>query len=202
MEENKKNKVPNVPNLGNVSYVKLKDISDVITKGTTAKNFLESGINFIKIETINTRTSLSDKISYVSKEEHNTFLKRSILKEGDILFSIAGALGIVHIIQKNELPANTNQALSIIRLKDKEKIEYVSWFLESPLINKMIRELKSIGAQPNLSLEQVGNIKIPMHQDIRLETNIVNLLNRIQQKIETQNKIIKESSSFIVSLCF
>ena len=124
------------------------------------------------------------------------------MKEGDILFSIAGALGIVHIIQKNEVPANTNQALSIIRLKNKEKIEYVSWFLESPIISKMIRELKSIGAQPNLSLEQVGNIRIPMHQDIELETNIVNLLNRIQQRIETQNKIIKEHNSYIFSLCF
>ena len=122
------------------------------------------------------------------------------MKEGDILFSIAGALGIVHIIQKNEVPANTNQALSIIRLKNKEKIEYVSWFLESPIISKMIRELKSIGAQPNLSLEQVGNIRIPMHQDIELETNIVNLLNRIQQRIETQNKIIEKLESLKIGI--
>ena len=86
--------------MGNISYVKLKDASEVITKGTTAKKFLARGINFIKIESINTRTTLSDKISYISEEEHNTFLKRSILREGDILFSIAGVLGIVHIIQK------------------------------------------------------------------------------------------------------
>ena len=122
------------------------------------------------------------------------------MKEGDILFSIAGALGIVHIIQKDELPANTNQALSIIRLKDKEKIEYISWFLESPIISKMIRELKSIGAQPNLSLEQVGNIIIPIHKDIRLETNIVGLLNRIQQRIETQNKIIEKLESLRIGI--
>lgn len=192
MEENKKNKIPNVPNLGSYSYVKLGDISEVITKGTTAKKFLNDGVAFIKIESINSRTTLGNKLSYISEEEHKTYLKRSILKEGDILFSIAGALGIVHIVQKEELPANTNQALSIIRLKQKEKIEYVSWFLETPSIKKMILELKSIGAQPNLSLEQISNIKIPMLSSNKLEHIVVELLNTIEKRIETQNKIIEE----------
>ena len=168
------------------------DISEVITKGTTAKKFLNDGVAFIKIESINSRTTLGNKLSYISEEEHKTYLKRSVLKEGDILFSIAGALGIVHIVQKEELPANTNQALSIIRLKQKEKIEYVSWFLETPSIKKMILELKSIGAQPNLSLEQISNIKIPMLSSNKLEHIVVELLNTIEKRIETQNKIIEE----------
>ncbi|MBR0439280.1 MAG: restriction endonuclease subunit S [Bacilli bacterium] len=171
------------------------DISEVITKGTTAKKFLNDGVAFIKIESINSRTTLGNKLSYISEEEHKTYLKRSILKEGDILFSIAGALGIVHIVQKEELPANTNQALSIIRLKQKEKIEYVSWFLETPSIKKMILELKSIGAQPNLSLEQISNIKIPMLSSNKLEHIVVELLNTIEKRIETQNKIIEELQS-------
>ena len=186
-----------VPNLGSYSYVKLGDISEVITKGTTAKKFLNDGVAFIKIESINSRTTLGNKLSYISEEEHKTYLKRSILKEGDILFSIAGALGIVHIVQKEELPANTNQALSIIRLKQKEKIEYVSWFLETPSIKKMILELKSIGAQPNLSLEQISNIKIPMLSSNKLEHIVVELLNTIEKRIETQNKIIEEKKKLI-----
>ena len=189
-----------VPNLGSYSYVKLGDISEVITKGTTAKKFLNDGVAFIKIESINSRTTLGNKLSYISEEEHKTYLKRSILKEGDILFSIAGALGIVHIVQKEELPANTNQALSIIRLKQKEKIEYVSWFLETPSIKKMILELKSIGAQPNLSLEQISNIKIPMLSSNKLEHIVVELLNTIEKRIETQNKIIEKYESLIKQL--
>ena len=182
--------------MGSYSYVKLGDISEVITKGTTAKKFLNDGVAFIKIESINSRTTLGNKLSYISEEEHKTYLKRSILKEGDILFSIAGALGIVHIVQKEELPANTNQALSIIRLKQKEKIEYVSWFLETPSIKKMILELKSIGAQPNLSLEQISSIKIPMLSSNKLEQIVVELLNTIEKRIETQNKIIKDNKTF------
>ena len=38
--------------------------------------------------------------------------------EGDILFSIAGTLGRTAIVRANHLPANTNQALAIIRLSD------------------------------------------------------------------------------------
>ena len=66
--------------------------------------------------------------AYIS-EEANIALKRSIILENDLLYSIAGALGRVAIVNKSILPANTNQALSIIRLKDKSKVKYIYYYL-------------------------------------------------------------------------
>ncbi|MBE6141331.1 MAG: hypothetical protein E7175_00550 [Erysipelotrichaceae bacterium] len=178
--------------MGRYKIFKLKELSNTITKGTTAKQFADSGINFIKIESIMSRKSLSSKKSYISKIEHENYLKRSILQQNDILFSIAGALGIVHIVQDKELPANTNQALSIIRLSNKNDTEYVAWFLETNKIKKIISELKSIGAQPNLSLEQVGNFNITYYEDKKSRDFLVRLMNSIEDRIETQNKIIED----------
>ncbi len=51
-------------------------------------------------------------------------LKRSQLKEGDILISIAGVLGRIGLVNQNSLPANINQALAIIRLNNQSCINH------------------------------------------------------------------------------
>ena len=42
------------------------------------------------------------------------------MKKNDILFTIAGTLGRVGLVQKDQTPSNTNQAISIIRLKNQD----------------------------------------------------------------------------------
>ena len=80
----------------------------------------------------------------------------------DILFSIAGSMGTIALVNNDILPANTNQALCIIRLKDKRYAEFVSLFLRSATIEKKIEKIKVGVAQYNLSLKQVGEFEVPM----------------------------------------
>ena len=136
------------------------DISSLITKGTTPKDKSGTGeVNFIKVENINDYSGNITGMSKISLEEHQGYLKRSQLQEGDILFSIAGTLGRVTSVNKAILPANTNQALSIIRLKE-GNLEYVKTCLKGNVVADFIRRNPTIGAQPNLSLEQVSNLEI------------------------------------------
>lgn len=99
-------------------------------------------------------------VSQITMEEHEGYLKRSRLEEDDILFSIAGTLGRVSVVKSSVLPANTNQALAIIRTKE-GSIPYISTVLKGRAVEEFIRKNPTIGAQPNLSLEQVGNLEIP-----------------------------------------
>src|SRR5215831_648619 len=98
---------------------RIGEISDLVTKGTTpttiGRRFTHRGIKFIKVETV-----APDGHFIVGREAHidpetNAILRRSQLAEGDILFSIAGALGRSTIVDASWLPANTNQAFAIIR---------------------------------------------------------------------------------------
>lgn len=118
--------------------------------------------------------------------------------ENDILFSIVGALGNVYVVDKI-LPAKTNQALAIIRLKKQEYVNYISYYLQSKIIKNMINGSKSIDAQPNLSLAKISNIKVklPINDDLRN----IKLLKLIDNKITTQKKNIesKKSLSYIKS---
>src|SRR5690554_108067 len=106
--------------------IKLKNLTQVITKGTTPCSFSDSGIKFIKIESLKNGSIIHEKCAYIPENIHNGALKRSRLEKNDILFSIAGALGETAVVHDNDLPANTNQALSIIRLKEKKLVNYLS----------------------------------------------------------------------------
>ena len=141
----------------------LGEICEIITKGTTPPYFTSNGVRFIKIENfINGKINLSS-CSFVDAQTHNVFLKRSILQENDILFAIAGAtVGKNAIICKKLLPANTNQALAIVRLKDKDNVPYVQCVFNSKFKDDFIRDSVKTGAQPNLTLEQMYNFLLPL----------------------------------------
>ncbi|AMW28955.1 restriction endonuclease subunit S [Arthrospira platensis] len=149
--------------------VSLNEISELITKGTTPTSvgfkFFDTGkVNFVKVETITDNGKfLPSKLAHIEMDCHHS-LKRSQLKSGDILFSIAGALGRTAIVTSDILPANTNQALAIIRLKSSNAIhpEFVFRSLSSGMLIKQIKKSKGGVAQQNLSLTQIKNFKIPL----------------------------------------
>ena len=179
--------------------IKLSNISSGITKGTTPKKYSDIGINFVKVENIHDNT-ITNINSYISENTHNGELKRSILKENDILFSIAGALGRTAIVKKDILPANTNQACSIIRLDNPDEIDlnYLINRLNNTDIKNYIFKCQSVGAQPNLSLEQVNNILISYPSKTE-QRKIGNLLSTIDKKIELQSKKIEDLKLFKLS---
>ena len=174
--------------------VKLGEISTLITKGTTPTtlgfDFVREGIRFIKIENIGINNKLAQgEYNYITHECDNA-LKRSQLEENDILFSIAGALGRTAIVNKEFLPANTNQALAIIRLKDKRLVKYVWWLLSNDIIKAKLSKLKAGVAQFNLSLQQISNIEIPI-PPIEIQEQIVAELDSYQKIVDGARQIVE-----------
>lgn len=179
---------------------KLSELTDVITKGTTPSTygfgFTDDGINFIKSESTNYDGRL-DESSFVkvSKEAHEK-LKRSQLKENDILFSMAGAyLGKTGIVYKNHLPANTNQANGIIRVNPNKALpKFVSFILRNPSLINYVNASSGQSAQPNINLTDIGNLdfKLPPLQE---QKSIAQILSTIDDKIENNlaiNKTLEE----------
>lgn len=174
------------------SFVKL------ITKGSTPTSygyyFQENGINFIKAESINKFGEIDyEKLQFIDNET-NEFLKRSQLQENDLVFSIAGVLGRVAILKKETLPANTNQALAIIRLKDKS-IKYLYYFLQSEYILLQIKSLNVQMAQANLSLENLNNFNILIPKEKKEQEKIAKILSTLDTAIESTQKLIDKEKN-------
>ncbi len=202
----KKDKVGNVPNLrfpefeGEWKLIKLGNLSQLITKGTTPQKFVNQGVKFVKIECIGDDQINASKCLFIEENVHNKELKRSILKENDLIFAIAGAtIGKVNIVSKEILPANTNQALSIIRLKEEENVEFVYQILKSDIMKRYIKDNISVGAQPNLNLEQMNNFSFFQPTDLE-QRKLSTLLTVIDKRIQTQSKIIRELKSLKIRL--
>ena len=147
---------------------RLGDLAEMVTKGTTPTSigheFTAQGINFVKVESISlTGQFIEQKFAHINPDCHEA-LKRSQLKAGDILFSIAGALGRTAIVSDEILPANTNQALAIIRLKFDASVfdQFVLLALQTGFAIEQIEKYKGGAAQQNLSLAQVRDFQIPI----------------------------------------
>lgn len=176
---------------------KLSELVLLITKGTTPLDKSGNGeINFIKIENIDPSSGEITPEMKISRKEHNGYLKRSQLQENDILFSIAGTLGRVSIVKSCVLPANTNQALAIIRTKEGD-LGYLTTVLKGNAVADFIRKNPTVGAQPNLSLEQVGNIELPYPSMAEQEKigeyffSLDNLITLHQRKCDETKKLKK-----------
>lgn len=180
-------------------FVKLESLVTLITKGTTPTSigyeFSDSGVNFVKVESINLNGKfLPNKFAKIN-DECNEALKRSQLREGDILFSIAGALGRTAIVNKEILPANTNQALAIIRLKDENLIskEFLLRVLASDSIINQVSKMKGGVAQQNLSLSQLKDFLIPL-PPLPTQKKIVAKLDAIFAEIDRATAAAEENA--------
>ena len=156
--------------------VKLGDLCDIITKGTTPKQFTESGVNFIKAESLtDTGSFIRSKFASVSNEIHEGVLKRSILKIDDVLFSIAGTIGRVAKVTEDILPANTNQALAILRPNRGVNSDLIYCILKSVHFQELADGKIVHAVQPNLSLGEISNtcIRLPSESVLKAFTNQV-----------------------------
>ena len=148
---------------------KLGRLTSVITKGTTPSAFIdeadEDGINYIKVQSIDSFGGfIKEKLA---KIDHKTdgLLKRSRLQEQDILFSIAGAIGRAALVTDDILPANTNQALAIIRVKELSMVPYLYQVVRSATFANFNLARIVQTAQANVSLSVLSSAPILIPSD-------------------------------------
>ncbi|MCA6438039.1 MAG: restriction endonuclease subunit S [Bacteroidetes bacterium] len=182
---------------------KLGELTTKITKGTTPSTvggkFLPSGINYIKSEAVSYEGRIdTSTFVFIDDETHNK-LRRSQLEKDDILFSMAGIfLGKTGIVNESMLPANTNQALAIIRLDKKlADSRFVQLFLRMPETVRFVNNMSAQSAQPNINLEEVGSLEIDL-PPLREQQAIAEILSSLDDKIELNlqtNKTLEEMAS-------
>ena len=183
------------PELENITQIPLSELCHVVTKGTTpttlGKPFVESGINFIKAESILDDHSIDkSKFAFID-EETNALLNRSIIHAGDVVFTIAGTLGRFALIDENVLPANTNQAVAIIRA-DVEKVlpEYIYTCFIGEWHTDYYAKRVQQAVQANLSLTTIKSLPIPLLDEAKMSEYLSLILPLIKaiKTNEAQNE--------------
>ncbi len=179
---------------------RIKNLTSVISKGTTPStigaDFTAEGTRFLKAENIAGGQVLSAPEFYIDEDTHAA-LRRSALRSQDILVVIAGATtGKSAILPATMVPANTNQAVSFIRCKRSTDAVFVQNWLESSNVQSKILTDSVQSAQPNLSMESLGNLPIP----IPPPDEMIEIADFIARSKERLSALIAEADAAITIL--
>ena len=145
----------------------LNVVTEKISKGTTPrKKDLEKitdtpTVKFIKVKDIAKNGDIDIKsLDTIPRSVHEGVIKRSILKTDDVLFSIAGTIGRVAIIDEQLTDSNCNQALAFIRLKEPSVYrDFIYLLLKTKEVQDVVESKVVQGVQANFSLKELGSIK-------------------------------------------
>ncbi|MBI2471003.1 MAG: restriction endonuclease subunit S [Planctomycetes bacterium] len=146
---------------------RLGEYSELITKGASPRwqgyNYVDDESQLLFVTSENVRENYLDisEPKFLSLD-FNNIQKRSILKNGDVLFNLVGAsIGRAAVFNLNRM-ANINQAVAVIRLKGSVSNKYLSYFLNSEVAKQKYLEKIVDVARANVSLTDVANIEIPL----------------------------------------
>ena len=176
-------------------WCRLGELAEIITKGSSPSwqgiNYVDKGILFVTSENVGDEELLLSKRKFL-EQKFNEIQPRSILQKGDILTNIVGAsIGRTAIFDLDIKNANINQAVALIRLKNKQLNSYIVKVLNSKTIIDQMTDNTVNTARANISLTTVENFKIPL-PPLAEQQRIVAAIEKFMPLIEEYGK--KESA--------
>ena len=180
----------------------VRHLSTLITKGTTptslGKDFVVEGIRFIKVESIShSQTILHDKCAAID-EETDALLARSRVRANDLLVAIAGAIGRVAIALKEDVPANTNQAVAIVRpIVEKVKPDWLGYAFASSGSQRYLDDAAVQSAQANLSLQNLGRLPIAVPPLVEQE-RLLEALRRALAQLDEGKALLQKALALVM----
>ena len=190
--------------LDNKLFVKFSTLIQVITKGETplwkGESYVESGIPFLKVQNISTE-GIYGEITYITEDLHNTMV-RSILKGGELLYTMAGSIGIATYLPKDFGEANINQAIAKIILKENIEVDegYLLAVINSAICKKQAQRFLTVSAQPNINFDQIKAIKIPvppLDKQQEIADHITKIRQQAQQLKDKTKEVLAKASAEI-----
>ncbi|QQR92239.1 MAG: restriction endonuclease subunit S [Candidatus Iainarchaeum archaeon] len=181
---------------------KLKDICIKISdRNHTTPNYVSDGIpiisptNFFGINNIDFANA--KKISF---EDHQLNKQKTDVRNGDLLLSRIGTIGLVRYI---DFDIEFSILHSIVQIRPDNNIisgKYLYFVLKSPLIQKQfIGGIQSISV-PDLGIKKIQNITVPV-PPLSEQKRIVEILERVE-KLKEKRSNLKSSFQLIQKSIF
>jgi len=180
------------------------DVAIRVTKGTTPTTiggrFVDRGISFVKVESITDDGRIDMNTLARIDEATNALLSRSVLEQDDILFTIAGTIGRAALVPAGLLPANTNQAVAIVRPNPQAVLPRFLYYVlsdESRVRQAHTRVVQSV--QANFSLSELSSLEIPV-PPLPEQRAIAHILGTLDDKIELNRRMNETLEAIALAL--
>ena len=149
------------------------------------------GHPFVRSQNVGLGHLILDDIAFIDEETHLR-QKSTELKLEDVLLNITGAsIGRSALVNEQVVGGNVNQHVCIIRTKESLIPSFLCNFLLSNYGQRQIDSFQAGGNRQGLNFEQIKSIKIAI-PSTKEQTKVAKLLQLIEERIATQNKIIED----------
>ena len=143
-------------------------ISQPIVTGHTPSmkvaTYYGGDINFVKTDNLR-EFQISGQFTHHLSDAGNEIIEKSELQEGDLIITIIGAtheiVGRAALVGEEDLPANINQNIALVRLKEAYSPEFLSAYLNSNVGKLALWFLSRQTGQVNLNCREIEQVLIP-----------------------------------------
>ncbi len=179
--------------------VEFGDIIESISGGATPlraneEQYADSGIKFLRIQNITPIGFDFSDVKYITETVHDNLLKRSRLSVNDLLMTITGRIGTSAVVTEQCLPANINQHIVRIRVKQGINPNFIAAYLNSPI--GLLLSNRSVTGTTRLALDYESIKRIPIPSISRekqdwLYNSSCTSINNYLQKRSSANDLLK-----------
>lgn len=196
----------NIPNLRFPEFqeewekCKLGTLTAKVGSGSTPKGgntvYTSTGHCFVRSQNVGMGYLILDDVAHINDGIHQKH-KATELKEDDVLLNITGAsIGRTAIATKEIEGGNVNQHVCIIRANSKVSPKFLCNYIQTKKIQNYIQSLQTGGSREGLNFEQIRSFPISL-PNIAEQNKIAQLLDKLNERIATQSKIIDRLQSLI-----
>ena len=162
-----------------------------------SEKFQDSGVPVVRISNLPQNSysvDLSDCVYYECGNYQNY-----TVKNGDLLIAMSGATTGKTAIYRYDYPAYLNQRVGLFAPKELVHNQFLYPIVESKTFISQLGSKLVAGAQPNISSQDIETIAVGLPSKEE-QIKIAHLFELLNQKIETQSKIIEEQETLLRSL--
>ena len=181
----------------------LKLLSRPVMTGHTpsmkVESFYGDDIAFIKTDNLR-EFKISGQFTHYLSESGNRVINRTFLQAGDLILTIIGAthkiVGRSALVTKEDLPANINQNIALIRLKKSHSPEFLSAYLNCNIGKLALWHHSRQTEQVNLNCREVEKVLVPNVSNI-----FVNSIEGVYKKAvayESKSKLVFQYAQTIL----
>lgn len=158
----------------------------------------KSGVPVIKIANVRDGIVTLEGCSFVDTPTA-AITEAFRVKKGDLLMTLTGEIGAMGIY-RFDVDARLNQRLCKVSVKDDSlvSLDYVHYFLTSPLARQTMWKMSKGAAQANISVKDIASLQIPipsLEEQVKIVEALDNHLARLDKAIAETNKVVASVST-------
>jgi type I restriction enzyme, S subunit len=186
------------------TWTKLNEITYQITDGTHLKpTYMEKGMPFLSVKNVRPGLVRDEDIKYISREQHDDYVRRCKPEKGDILYTKVGATYGYAAINNLDYEFSIYVSLCLVKFPQESIYpRYLEHCMNSRLVYRQAQErIKGIG-RPDLHLEEIRDFYVPIcsfeeqHrivQEIESRLSVCDAMEATLQTSLAQAEVLRQS---------